>query len=100
MINMKLLFEVQFMKIKPGFTLKNNSGQNTIVATRENSVPLNDTITLSETTAYLWELLCKQDMTKEELLHALLNKFDISTVLALNDIDVFVKAMKESGILE
>ena len=34
------------------------------------------------------------------MLNMLLQKYDISTVLALNDIDVFARTLKEHGILE
>ena len=33
-------------------------------------------------------------------LDALLENFEISTVLALGDIDVFLRTMKENGIIE
>ena len=55
---------------------------------------------MTETSAYLWDLLQNENATKEQMLHGLLNKFDISTVLALNDIDVFIRILKENGILE
>lgn len=85
------------MKIKEGFTLKKHSGQNIIVSENDS---FRNTITLSETASYLWQQLCERNMTKEQLLNALLNHYDISTVLALNDIDVFVKTLNENGILE
>lgn len=53
----------------------------------------------NERAAFLWNYISKKEATKEELLHALLDNFDISTVLALNDIDVFLKQLNESGIL-
>ena len=34
------------------------------------------------------------------MLNALIENFDISTVLALGDIDVFVRTMKENEIIE
>ncbi len=38
--------------------------------------------------------------TKSEMLNALLDNFEISTVLALGDIDVFLRTMRENGIIE
>lgn len=88
------------MKIKQGFTLKNENGQNTIICDKTINRDFNSTINLTETLAFLWNLLESKSVTKEEMLNALLNKFDISTVLALNDIDIFIKILKENGILE
>ena len=62
----------------------------------------NDTILCDSTkiTRFLWNLLLEKDLTKTEMLNALIENFDISTVLALGDIDVFVRTMKENGIIE
>ena len=52
------------------------------------------------TTSFLWNLLSENDVTKAEMLEGLLNNFNISTVLALGDIDIFIRTMKENGIIE
>ncbi|MDO4608831.1 MAG: PqqD family protein [Clostridia bacterium] len=88
------------MKIKKGFYLKTENGQNVIVCDKAINREFNSTIFLTETLVFLWNLLQNQSVTKEEMLHALLNEFDISTVLALNDIDIFIKTLNENGILE
>ncbi len=88
------------MKIKQGFNLKTEHGQNIIICDKTVNRDFNSTILLTETSAYLWDLLQNENATKEQMLHGLLNKFDISTVLALNDIDVFIRILKENGILE
>lgn len=87
------------MKIRDGFELINRDGQNLIVYTK-NDIVFNDAITLNETMAFLWECIKNGCTTKERLLDLLLNKYDISTVLALNDIDIFVKTLNQNGILE
>lgn len=86
------------MRIKEGFKLVRKDGQNVIVA--EDANMLNSTIVLNETAAYLWELASARDVSKEELLFSLLQNYDISTVLALSDIDIFLKTLKEHGIIE
>ena len=45
-------------------------------------------------------MLEKGNPTKKDMLNALLDNFEISTVLALGDIDVFLRTMKENGIIE
>ena len=83
------------MHIKDGFSLKNFEGQYTVVS---DNGELENTIVLTETALFLWNLLKENDVTKTEMLNALLDNFDISTVLALGDIDVFLRTMKENGI--
>lgn len=88
------------MKIKQGFNLKNEHGQTYIVCDKNIHPGFNSTIVLTETSEHLWNMLKSGTINKEQMLKALLEKFDISTVLALNNIDVFIKTLKENGILE
>ncbi len=88
------------MKIKQGFSLKNENGQNVIVCDKSINRDFNSTIYLTETLVFLWNFIQDKAVTKEEMLHALLDNFDISTVLALNDIDIFIRILNENGILE
>lgn len=88
------------MRIKDGFKLVNMQGQNTVVLNNGKSVSFNNTIVLTDTAAFLWKMLENGNPTKKEMLNALLLNFDISTVLALSDIDIFLRTMRENGILE
>ena len=87
------------MKLKKGFILKRENGQN-VVLCNDKSINFNSSIMLGETTAFLFERLLEKERSKEELLNLLLNNFDVSTVLALNDIDVFIRILKENGVME
>ena len=88
------------MKIKDGFNLKSENGENIIVHDKNIIHDFNSTIVLTESSALLWNLLKNQNATKEQMLHHLLKNYDISTVLALSDIDIFIRILKENGILE
>lgn len=88
------------MKIKQGFSLKKENGQTIIVCDKSIHRNFSSIILLSDTSAYLWKLIQEENATKEQMLNGLLQNFDISTVLALSDIDVFIKTLKENGILE
>ena len=88
------------MRIKDGFKLVNMQGQNTVVLNNGKSVSFNNTIVLTDTAAFLWKMLENGNPTKKEMLNALLRNFDILTVLALSDIDIFLRTMRENGILE
>lgn len=85
------------VRIKDGFSLKNFEGQYTVVS---DNGELENTIVLTDTALFLWNLLKTREVSKTDMLNALLDNFDISTVLALGDIDVFLRTMKENGIIE
>ena len=88
------------MKIKKGYQLKLKSGSYVIERTNKAVGEPFNSIVLTETSAFLWNILKEKEATKTQMLDALINNFDISTVLALGDIDVFVRTMKENGIIE
>lgn len=88
------------MRIKPDFALKNDKGKYIVVATGENARSFSSSIILQETAVFMWNLLKEKEMSKEDLVKALLDKFPISTVLALNDVDSFFRTLKGNGILE
>lgn len=88
------------MHIKDGFKLVNLQGQNTVTLKNGSADGFNNTIILTDTSVFLWELLEKGDLTKAQMLDALLDNFDISSVLALSDIDIFLRTMRENGIIE
>lgn len=87
------------MKLRNGFELKKYDGQYQVVCT-DKTVSFNNSIILGETSAFLWKQLSTGEKSKEELLNSLLSNFDISTVLALSDIDAFVKILSRNGIIE
>ena len=89
------------MKIKKGFSLVKHNGQNVIVCDKNIIKDYTSNIVLNETSSFLWHLIEEnENITKEDMLNLLLQKYNISTVLALNDIDVFARTLKEHGILE
>lgn len=88
------------MKIRQGFNLKTENGQTVIICDKNINRDFNSTILLTDTSVFLWNLLQNGSPTKEQMLNALLQQFDISTVLALNNIDVFIRTLKENGIIE
>ena len=88
------------LRIKDGYDIKNLEGQATVVVSLPDVQPLENTIFLTDTAVFLWNMLKTKDTAKTEMLNALLDNFDISTVLALGNIDQFLRTMKENGIIE
>ncbi len=87
-----------FMKIKPEYILKDARDGKIIVNSVSGDKVGN--LVLDDTAAFLWEELEKGVSSKELLLHSLLEKFDISAVLALSNIDIFLKTMIQNGLIE
>lgn len=88
------------MRIKSDFTLKNEKGKHIVVATGDKTRSFSSSIVLQDSAVFMWNLLKENDMTKEQLVNALLDSFPISTVLALSYVDTFFKTLKENEILE
>lgn len=88
------------MRIKDGFELKNLHGDYIVISKEKTVTMPHNSIILTDTAVFLWNLLKKKDVTKAEMLNALIENYDISTVLALGNIDVFIRTMRENGIIE
>ncbi len=88
------------MKIKKGFMLKKEEGQYVVTCDKSVIKDFTTTIVLTEVSTFLWKMLADTGATKEEMLNAVLANYDISTVLALSNIDIFIKTLNENGILE
>ncbi|MBO5321041.1 MAG: PqqD family protein [Clostridia bacterium] len=87
------------MKIKKGYKLKTISGRHTIVADGKDVKDFNSVIVLNEIAVYLWNLM-NNETTKEEMVEKLINELNLSKLLALSNVEIFVKTLKENDIIE
>lgn len=87
------------MKVKKDFITRTVAGETVIVPTGEAAAHLNGMITLNETGAFIWRFLQKAH-TKEELLAAMLEEFEVDEACARVDIEGFTGALMEHGMLE
>lgn len=88
------------MKLNSDYILK-KVGDETVIVSTNPQKPLNNNITLSKSAVFLWNTVKENpNISKEVLLESLLNEFDISTVLGLSNIDIFLKILKQNGILD
>lgn len=86
------------MKIKEGFVVREVAGKIVAVATGEASIGFNGMITLNPTGKFLWEKL-ENDISKEELINAVMEEYNVEYDLAKKDIEAFVLKLKSEGIL-
>ncbi len=85
------------MKLKSGYIIKLKEDLYTVYG--PNNTELKN-FHLSKFGAFLFECTQKENLTNNQLLDKILSSFDISTVLALGEIDTFIKKCKENGIVE
>lgn len=88
------------MKIKEGFVLEKVGTGYLAVAVGARAKEFSGLVRMNSTGAFLWNLLVKKDMSREELLAAVLAEYEVSEELALSDIISFEKKLTEGGILE
>ena len=86
------------MKISDGYLLRTVAGKNIVVSVGAD-VNFNGMLTLNDTGVFFWNLL-QNDITKEEMLEAVLKEYDVSKDEASKDIDEFINKLCENKILE
>lgn len=86
------------MKISEGYLLRTVAGKNIVVSVGTD-VNFNGMLTLNDTGVFFWNLL-QNDITKEEMLQAVLKEYDVSEDEASKDIDEFINKLSANKILE
>lgn len=87
------------MKIKKEFITRTIAGETVVVPTGAAAARLNGMITLNDTGAFIWKFL-QEEHTKEELLAAMLEDFEVDEACAREDIEGFTGVLMEQGMLE
>ena len=88
-----------YMKIKKDFILKKIAGSYIVVPVRQEAVDFSGIIKLSESGAFLWELL-EKGAEKEDLVAKLLDEYLVDEATAQTDVDRFIDRINEAGLLE
>lgn len=87
------------MKRKKDFVLQNIGGENLLVPIGAQVIDLNGLVTLNETAVHVWELL-EKERTADELAASVAEQFGVDLETAQRDVQVFLKEIKEMGLLE
>ena len=91
--------EADEMKIKKGFVLRNVVGEYMVMPTGENIDSFGGTAVLNEVSAFIFEKL-ENAVSREDLLIALLNEYDIDRATAEKDLDNLLEQFEKLGLLE
>lgn len=93
------LKEEKDMKAKQGFVLRNVVDEFILMPTGDNIGLFNGTVLLNEVSAFVWEKL-KNPISKEDLLKAVLDEFEVEKAVAAADLDALIATLKEYGVIE
>ena len=86
------------MRIKEGFILRKVGIQYIVAATGEASKEFNGMLRLNRIGAFLWEQLT-EERSKEQLLRALMDQYEVDENTANTDVDDFLSSLKGAGII-
>lgn len=87
------------MKIKEDFILRKVADSYVVVPVNSMTLDFNGIINLNETGAFLFELL-QNGADKQQLVDKMTAEYDVTPQKAENDIDLFIKKVKDADILE
>lgn len=90
--------EEYIMRVKDGFILRKVGRQYVVAATGEASKHFNGMMRLDESGAYAFGLM-KQDITAQELLRALAEKYSMEEAALAPDVNRFLNTLKEADAL-
>jgi len=87
------------MKIKKGFVLSKIGNDTVAVATGELSRQFAGVVVISGCGEFLWTKLT-EDISRDELVAALLDEYDVEAERASADVDRFIEQLSQANILE
>ncbi len=87
------------MKIKSDFTIQKVGGSYVAVPVGETSRHFHGMIRLNESGAFVWNLMAEKDCTEEDLVNAILDRYEIDRETAAADVARILEVLRANGIL-
>ena len=87
------------MKLKYRFVIREVSGQWIAVAVGQDHAAFNGMVKLNATGAFLMKHLSEGEKCREELLEAMLERYDVTRERAEENLDSFLTVLREGGLL-
>lgn len=88
----------EIMKTNKDFVLREIAGESILLPTGEAAQKMSGLIDLNESGALLWKRLAVE-CSEQELVNALLEKYDVGEAEARADVEKFIVKMRESGLI-
>ncbi len=86
------------MKAKSGFILRNIVEEYIVIPTGDTINEFKGTLLLNELSAFIWEKL-QAPVTRDELLAAILNEYDVEEQQAAADLDALLEKLRGYDML-
>lgn len=87
------------MKAKSGFVLRNVVGEYVLMPTGDNIGRFDGTVILNDVAALVWEKM-QNPVSREELLAAILDEYNVEEATAAADLDKLIEKLKGYGVIE
>lgn len=87
------------MKIKKGFLMRELAGKYVVVPVGSEENLFRGMVQMNKVGAFLWQCL-ETEKEKDELIQALLEKYEVDGQSALRDVETFLEKLIAAGILE
>lgn len=87
------------MKIKDGFLLRRFADDYVVVAVGDGAEEFNKLITLNAVGKFIYDLLLEGN-TRDGVVDAVLEKYEIDRATAERDADVFISGLRNAGLLD
>ena len=87
------------MKAKPGFILRNVVGEHILMPTGDNMGVFQASVVFSDVAALVWERL-QAPVTREELLSAILDEYQVEEAVAAADLDELLAKLRRYQLIE
>lgn len=88
------------MKIKKGFAKREIAGSTVVVPVGDMSRQFNGMITLNDSASFFWDIFAKDNVTVDQAVKEVTDKYDVSAEKAKEDIEKFVNMLKENNLLD
>lgn len=93
------LEEKRDMVAKPGFILRNVVDEHILMPTGDNIGVFGGSVVMNDVSAFVWEKL-QNPMSKEDILQAILDEFDVEKDAAEADLDALLAQLKEYDVID
>ena len=87
------------MKLNGTFTLREIAGEILVIPVGQTALDLNGMIVLNPVSRVIWECL-EKGTDREQLLKAILDRFDVDESVAKEDIESFLSELSAQKLLE
>ncbi|MBE5929358.1 MAG: PqqD family protein [Lachnospiraceae bacterium] len=87
------------MKIKSDFILREVAGTYVVVPVGKRADEFNGMVNLNETGAFFWKL-AEKGCTREEMINACLDTYNVDQAILERDIDKFIQTLTDNSLFE